>query len=104
MGSTMHYKKMAGTAAVFVLADQHANKPVERQGEIWSAQELHLDTTPAALTSKPSMASSLALEGLESYDPPRHGDVREVSALNASFVYIEAIRGWVELALDTESH
>lgn len=58
---------------------------------------------PTTLTSKPSMASSLALEGLESYDPPRHGDVREVSALNASFVYIEAIKGWVELALDTEA-
>ncbi len=80
MGSTMHYKKMAGTAAVFVLADQHANKPVERQGEIWSAQELHLDTTQAALTSKTSMARSIALEDMERYDQPRPGDVREVSA------------------------
>ena len=44
------------------------------------------------------MASSLALEGLESYDPPRHGDLRDVSALNARFVYIDGIKGWVEVA------
>ena len=103
MGTTMNYKKMAGTAAVFVLADQHANKPVERQGEIWSGQELHLDTLPTTLNSKPSIASSLALEGLESYNPPTHGDVREVSALNASFVYIDAIKGWIELTTETEA-
>lgn len=94
----MSYKKMAGTAAVFVFADQHANKPVERQGETWSDAELQLQTLPPALQPKPSMASSLALEGLESYDPPQHGDLREVSALNARFVYIDGIKGWVEVA------
>ena len=94
----MNYKKMAGTAAVFVFADQHANNPVEGQGEIWSEEELHLNPLPAELNPKPSMASSLALEGLESYDPPRHGDLRDVSALNARFVYIDGIKGWVEVA------
>lgn len=95
--NTMNYKKMAGTAAVFVLADLHADKPVERQGEIWSDRELHLHTLPAQLNNKPAMASSLALEGLESYDPPSHGDTREVGALDARFVYISGIKGWVEL-------
>ena len=94
----MDYKKMAGTAAVFVLSDQHANKPVERQGMIWNDLELHLHTLPDQLTLKPAIATSLALEGLESYDPPAHGDLREVAALGARFVYVEAIKGWVELA------
>jgi len=94
----MNYKKMAGTAAVFVFADQHADKPVERQGMVWSDKELHLDTVDLnTLTPKDSMATNLALEGLESYDPPSHGDVREVTALRARFVYVEAIKGWVEL-------
>ena len=94
----MQYKKMAGTAAVFVFADRHANKPVERQGMIWDEQELQLHSIPEKLTSKPAMATNLALEGLECYDPPEHGDVREVTALNTQFVYIEPIMGWVELA------
>lgn len=93
----MHYKKMAGTAAVFVFADQHADKPVERQGLVWDDRELRLDTILGELTIKPPMATNLALEGLESYDPPRHGDVREVVALHAWFVYVESIKGWVEL-------
>ena len=93
----MEYKKMAGTAAVFVVADQHANKPVERQGMTWNARELQMDTLPAELTERPAMATNLALEGLESYDPPRHGDVRAVTALDARFVYIAPIKGWVEL-------
>lgn len=92
----MNYKKMAGTAAVFVFADQHANTPVERQGMVWSSQELHLDTIPPQLTDKEAMATNLALEGLESYDPPSHGDLRGVTALNAQFVYVEPIKGWVE--------
>ncbi|MFA7553516.1 MAG: hypothetical protein WCY88_04630 [Spongiibacteraceae bacterium] len=93
----MHYKKMAGTSAVFVFADQHADKPVERQGMVWDEQELHLDSIHRQLNIKPPMATNLALEGLESYDPPSHGDVREVVALQARFVYIEPIKGWVEL-------
>ena len=89
---------MAGTAAVFVFANKHADKPVERQGMIWSAEELHLDTLDLnALTVKVSMATNLALEGLESYDPPSHGDVRAVTALGVQFAYVEAIKGWVEL-------
>lgn len=92
----MNYKKMAGTAAVFVFADQHANTPVERQGMVWSGDELHVNSIPAELTPKPAMATNLALEGLESYDPPSHGDVRQVTALAAQFVYVEAIKGWVE--------
>ncbi|WP_237457350.1 hypothetical protein [Pseudomaricurvus sp. HS19] len=94
----MHYKKMAGTAAVFVLSDQHADKPVERQGMIWNDLELQLHSLPDQLTHKPPMATSLALEGLESYDPPDHGDMREVSAMDARFVYVAPIKGWVELA------
>lgn len=95
----MQFKKMAGTAAVFVIADQHANKPVERQGMVWDARELQMDSLPAEFTPKPAMATNLALEGLESYDPPQHGDVRAVTALDAQFVYVAPIKGWVELAV-----
>ncbi|MGI1679817.1 MAG: hypothetical protein K6L75_13835 [Cellvibrionaceae bacterium] len=65
---------------------------------IWSANELHLETMPTTLSEKPAMATSLALEGLESYEPANHGDSREVTALDAQFVYIEPIKGWVEIA------
>lgn len=93
----MNYKKMAGTAAVFIYADQHANSPVERDGMVWQASELKLESL-VALNTKPNIASTLALEGLEDYDPPTHGDCRHVSALNADFVYVEPIKGWVEYA------
>lgn len=89
------FKKMAGTAAVFIRADLHANSPVERDGMIWTVDELKLDSLNA-VTPKPSMATSLALEGLEEYDPPAHGDLRPVSALGTAFVYVEPIKGWVE--------
>ena len=92
----MLYKKMAGTAAVFVLADQHAGSPVEREGLTWDEQELKLDSLPDQLTEKPEIATNLALEGLESYDPPAHGDKRKVTNLNADFAYVEPIQGWVE--------
>ena len=92
-----NYKKMAGTAAVFVHAHLHANSPVERDGMVWSETELHLDSLqPHQLSPKAAIASSLALEGLEDYDPPAHGDLRQVTALDSYFVYVEGIRGWVE--------
>lgn len=94
----MNYKKMAGTAAVFIFADQHANSPVERDGLIWSGEELQLSTLPESFTAKDSMATNLALEGLEDYDPPSHGDLRRVDALDTEFVYVAPIKGWVELA------
>ncbi len=91
------YKKMAGTAAVFVRACLHANSPVERDGLIWSDSELHLDSLDKnQLIRKEPMATSLALEGLEIYDPPTHGDLRQVTRLGSHFVYIAAIKGWVE--------
>lgn len=92
-----YYKKMAGTAAVFVLAEKHANSPVERDGLQWNAQELHIDQPPKKLNRKPEIATTLALEGLETYDPPSHGDVRRVTVLNTDFVYIVATKGWVEI-------
>lgn len=95
----MQYKKMAGTAAVFVHADQHANTPVERQGMIWNDEELQMNSIPDTLNRKPSIATNLALEGLESYDPPSHGDLRRVESLDAEFVYVKSIQGWVELAV-----
>lgn len=94
----LEFKKMAGTAAVFVLADQHANSPVEREGMVWNSTELHLNSLPAQLNRKMDVATNLALEGLEEYDPPAHGDVRHVTALNTEFVYIQPIQGWVEFA------
>lgn len=46
---------------------------------------------------KPSMATVLALEGLEEYDPPAHGDIRQVEALNAAFIYNVRIKGWIQI-------
>lgn len=91
------YKKMAGTAAVFVTADYDGPSPVERDGMSWSAQELGLVEAPRALRWKPVIDSSLALEGLEEYDPPSAGDARYVTKLGVAFVYIGKIRGWVQL-------
>lgn len=93
----MDYKKMAGTSAVFVFANEHANSPVEREGLIWNDGELHLGSLPNSLTPKEAMATSLALEGLEEYDPPQHGDLRTVTSLQSQFAYIEQLKGWVEI-------
>jgi hypothetical protein len=91
-----YYKKMAGTSAVFVFADFQGPSPVERDGLIWTATELHLNDNLPPLRALPAMANALALEGLEDYDPPILGDIRFVSSLDASFVYWDAIRGWVQ--------
>lgn len=92
------YKKMAGTSAVFLLENHQSSAPIERDGMVWQAEELHTDETPKNLTPKGSMANALALEGLEDYDPASNGDIREVLSLNSKFVYLEHIKGWVELA------
>lgn len=91
------YKKMAGTSAVFVAADHSGPSPVERDGLVWTAHELGLDACPRRLRWREPMDSSLALEGLEEYDPPQQGDARYVSKLHAAFVFVEKIRGWVEI-------
>jgi hypothetical protein len=94
-----HYKKMAGTSAVFVYDTYKGPSPVERDGMVWSEEELHIETLPAepsGLRMMPSMANALALEGLEEYEPPEQGDVREVASLSARFVYLQAIKGWVQ--------
>lgn len=97
---THTYKKMAGTSAVFLAADFGQASPVERDGMEWSATELSLDQIPAQLNVKPDMATVLALEGLEEYDAPSHGDVRRVESVDARFVYLERIKGWVQLMSD----
>ena len=88
---------MAGTSAVFLAADYGHASPVERDGMEWSAEELSLDQLPAQLIPKPDMATVLALEGLEEYDAPDNGDVRRVDSVDAQFVYLERIKGWVQL-------
>lgn len=93
------FKKMAGTSAVFVRDDLDTASPVERDGMVWQAEELHLDEAPGQLTHRDAMANVLALEGLEDYDPPKHGDVRRVESIGAEFVYVQRIRGWVQLPL-----
>lgn len=90
------YKKMAGTSAVFVFSDYQGPSPVERDGFIWTAAELHLDNHLPSLRPLPAMANALALEGLEEYDPPASGDIRFVVSLDAFFVYWNGIRGWVQ--------
>lgn len=94
---TSVFKKLAGTAAVFVMGDMDQVAPVERDGMTWSSEELHLNSLPATYTQKPSMANALALEGLEEYDVPEHGDLRRVASLDTDFVYLEPIKGWVQI-------
>ena len=91
------FKKMAGTSAIFIPADFSHASPVERDGLSWTDAELSMPTSPQSLQWKPPLESSLALEGLEEYDPPTSGDARYVNKLGIAFVYIEKIRGWVAL-------
>lgn len=94
------YKKMAGTSAVFIPAGFVPAAPVERDGLIWTDAELGMpdhSLNAQALQWKLPVDSSLALEGLEEYDPPTEGDARYVNKLGIAFVYVGKIRGWVAL-------
>jgi hypothetical protein len=91
------YKKIAGTSAIFIPADFASASPVERDGLVWTDIELNMPTSPQTLQWKPPLMSSLALEGLEEYDPPLTGDARYINNLGIAFVYIGKIRGWVAL-------
>ncbi len=91
------FKKMAGTAAVFVQADIEGALPVERDGLLWTEEELHYTEMPARLQKKETVANTLVLEGLEDYDKPIEGDVREVSSIGVSFVFLQKIHGWVQV-------
>jgi hypothetical protein len=93
---TLTYKKMAGTSAVFLIADFSKATPVERDGLSWSAEELHLHQLPKHRNGKSPMANALALEGLEDYDPPENGDLRYVESIGVEFIYFERLRGWVQ--------
>jgi hypothetical protein len=92
------YKKLAGTSAVFIDADCSLTMPVERDGMIWSADELGLVDCSISLNWKSPMANGLALEGLESYEPATNGDARFVNSIGVAFTYIEKIHGWVHLS------
>ena len=91
------YKKMAGTSAIFIPADYASSSPVERDGLVWTDTELSMPSCPQTLTWKPPLVSTLALEGLEEYDPPSTDDARYVSNIGIAFVFIGKIRGWVAL-------
>jgi hypothetical protein len=94
--STKNYKKMAGTSAVFISTDYSHASPVERDGMVWNEDELHLKDIPEQRNQKPSMSTVLALEGLEDYDKPSDGDVRQVESMGVDFVYIERVHAWVQ--------
>jgi hypothetical protein len=87
---------MAGTAAVFLSSEFDKASPVERDGMVWTAQELHLDKLPKEHHRKPMMQTVLALEGLEEYDKPEDGDIRRVDSVGSDFVYFQRISGWVQ--------
>lgn len=95
------YKKMAGTAAVFIADNYNKASPVERDGLVWSAEELHLADLPSVQQIKPELANVIALEGLEEYDPPQNGDVRTVTSMGLNFMYFEKIQGWIQINLST---
>ncbi|ODS23994.1 hypothetical protein AB835_05990 [Candidatus Endobugula sertula] len=88
---------MAGTAAVFISADYQNASPVERDSLVWNAEELHLSELPEQRQQKPAMATVLALEGLEYYDQPENGDIRQVECMGVEFVYSARARAWVQL-------
>jgi len=92
-----YYKKMAGTSAVFISTEYTQASPVERDGLIWSEDELHTGDIPEQQNNKPSMSTVLALEGLEDYDKPSNGDVRRVDSMGVGFVYIAAAQAWVQI-------
>jgi hypothetical protein len=58
---TQGYKKMAGTSAVFLREDYDGPSPVERDGMIWQAEELHLDELPSKFTPLDPMTNVLAM-------------------------------------------
>ena len=90
------YQKLAGTSAVFVLIDYPFQSPVNRDGPVWTGQELHIEDLPIERTIKPHVASPMVLEGLESYEAPSAGDFRVVDSMQCSFVYLERSRCWVQ--------
>lgn len=92
-----NYKKMAGTSAVFLASDYQGASPVERDGMVWTAAELHLDQLPRDRQLKPPIHNALALEGLEEYDRPHDGDVRRVESVDSNFIYFDRIHAWVQL-------
>jgi hypothetical protein len=94
---TRQYKKLAGTSAVFIFEGFQGASPVDRDGLVWTEDELHFEQMPTQQRVLPLMANGLALEGLEEYDPPSNGDIRGVSSLGVSFIYMQSIRGWVQL-------
>ncbi len=98
MGHPHYYKKMAGTSAVFVFADNSISSPVERDGLIWSAEELHLNELVQPGNEKPSMANALSLEGLEDYDPPEDGDIRRVESFGCAFAYLQRTHTWIQVS------
>ncbi|MDA1369332.1 MAG: hypothetical protein O2971_01020 [Proteobacteria bacterium] len=91
------YKKMAGTSAVFLSAEYSGAAPVERDGMVWSAEELHLNELSDVRNPKSPMQNALALEGLEEYDMPQNGDVRNLQSVGADFVYFDRIQAWIQL-------
>lgn len=93
----VEYKKMAGTAAVFISTEFAKAAPVERDGLVWSEAELHLEYLADQRQVKSAMANVLALEGLEDYDPPSNGDVRKVASMDIDFVYLDRIHGWLQV-------
>ena len=89
---------MAGTSAVFVDAQYPFASPVERDGEIWNESELGINTDkPSELRWKSPLPNTLALEGLEDYDPPEHGDARYIESQAVAFYYQGGKKAWVQL-------
>ncbi|ARN76385.1 hypothetical protein BST96_11795 [Oceanicoccus sagamiensis] len=93
---------MAGTSAVFVFADNAISSPVERDGMVWTGEELHLNELAQEFCKKPAMANALSLEGLEDYDPPEDGDLREVQSFGCHFVYLQRTHCWIQVAPPSE--
>jgi hypothetical protein len=49
------------------------------------------------------MAGTSAVFLREDYDPATHGDLRRVDSIGEYFVYLEQIRGWVQVKAYTKT-
>ncbi len=90
------YMKLAGTSAVLIKTSFSKSSPIERDGPEWSASELNADAITST-NKKGDMATVLALEGLEEYDPPSGGDMRFVKSIGQNFIYSNMIKAWIQI-------
>ena len=69
-------------------------EPIVSIEDLRSSEQL-----PSQHQQKLVMPNALTLEGLEEYEIPQNADVRKVESIDAEFVYLDVIHGWVRIFL-----